>query len=504
MVRTTIALVLVWVTIPAARAEMPARFIPPVDAGVIRAFYAPMTAFGPGHRGIDYSVQRGTNARAASSGTIAFAGTVAGTLAVTIDHGGGIETTYSDLSSITVAEGDPVSEGTWIGSAGEAHDGTAGLHFGMKLNGVYVDPASFLVPVDVASAIHLAPVVDVPESMGRFADLLVPAPDAGSASDGCTNENGWRPVTEPPNDHIAVAVAGITSKTRGGVDADIYEPGPEGLGYPPGRVYRFSYAGIDGDDLHTPYDRSDTYGDIRTAAARLRALMIQIGKRHPGAEVDLIAHSQGGIVARTYLTENVDVGDPLPRVDHLVTFSSPHRGAPAAAQVAPLYEQTVTGRYLLGAARSLARSGAPVPDPYSTAVAQLAPGSELLSDLAREDVAFGTRVLTLAIPNDPVVPADHASLPGAQTKIVAPAGGFGGGHSAIVSSPEALEVARRFLRDGSTCPGPWDRSGLDAGRRWSWVEERLAVTLGALERGFASALPGGAALFVYDAVRAAR
>jgi pimeloyl-ACP methyl ester carboxylesterase len=101
------------------------------------------------------------------------------------------------------------------------------------------------------------------------------------------------------------------------------------LGYPERRVYRFSYAGIDGPRLHRPFSRADSYGDLDRAARRMRALLEAIASKHPGRDVDLIAHSQGGVVARAYLTKTADVSDrSLPRVEHLVTFASPLTGAP--------------------------------------------------------------------------------------------------------------------------------------------------------------------------------
>src|SRR4051812_11285084 len=96
-----------------AGAEMPARLIPPVDGPISRAFEATETEYGRGHRGLDYAVAIGTRVRTAASGTVTFAGDVAGTLAVTVDHGGGVETTYTGLSSVDISAGDRVSEGTW-------------------------------------------------------------------------------------------------------------------------------------------------------------------------------------------------------------------------------------------------------------------------------------------------------------------------------------------------------------------------------------------------------
>lgn len=485
-----------------ARAEVGLRLIPPVDAAVAVGFDEPANEYGPGHRGIDYAVEIGTPVRAAGDGVISFAGDVAGLSAVTIDHGSGIESTYSGLSRIHVSVGDRVREGRFIGLSGTMH-GRAALHFGVKVESDYVDPAAYLVDLDVAGAIHLAPLTWTPDDLGALGESLPVAETAGTSRRECFPNRPLVDPKRPPNDNIAVAVAGITSKTRGGVSADMYESGPEQLGYPSDSIYRFSYAGPEGARLHEPYRRQETYIDIRTAAARLRALMQRIARKHPGRNVDLIAHSQGGVVARTYLTHVAEASAAVPHVENFVTFATPHRGAPGASQVAPLRDDTITGRHLLAAMERLADRGLPVPDPTSASVRQLAPGSTLMRSLAGEDVSFGTRVLALAIPNDPVVPADHALMPGEQGRVVPWTGPGLGGHSAIVASSEARGIAYSFLAGGApTCLTRWDEVGPSIGRVWSTLETSMASAYSLIERVVGSAALGPAApvgAFVYDA-----
>lgn len=488
-------IVVMFAVAPRAQAQISVRLTPPVDAPVSAAFDAPQSDFGAGHRGVDYAVERGTRVRAAAGGTVAFAGSVAGMLAVTIDHGSGVETTYTALSRVFVRAGERVGEGSFVGASGNAHT-APGLHFGVKVRGTYVDPTTLLAQLDVAGAIHLAPLEWMPDELGALGEPLATPKTVGTSERDCRAPRPLLTPSRPPNDNIVVAVAGITSKTKGGVSADIYESGPELLGYRASSTYRFSYAGIDGPRLHRAYQRKDTYIDIRTAAQRLRVLLREIGRRHPGRRVDLIAHSQGGIVARTFLSQLARSGDGLPVVEHLVTYASPHLGAPGAGQVDDLRDETLTGRWLLGAATRLSDRGLPVPDPSSTAVRQLAPGSDLMTSLAREDTAYGTRVLTLAIPNDPVVPADRAFIPGKEHRVVAwrgkdspglspiepPAlqaarlvGSQLGGHSAIVTSPDAHGIAYSFLADQSpTCPTGWDAAGPRIASLWSSLQSSLA------------------------------
>jgi hypothetical protein len=275
-----------------------------------------------------------------------------------------------------------------------------------------------------------------------------------------------------------VLVAGIGSRTAGGVSAALYESRAEPLGYPRAVTYPFSYRSSEGVALHEPYARNDTFGDLRIAATRLRSLLARIAQRHPGRSVDLIAHSQGGIVARSYLQLAAHAWDPsLPRVDHLVTLSSPHRGAPLAA-ARPVVEGSLVGRALLRAGAWWATNGGPLPDPYATSVDQLAPGSDLLRRLDRSAVLYGTKVLSLGIANDVVVPADHARWEGYRSAVVGPEGL--NGHDAVVTSGAALGVARDFLRDAApACRTGWDLWGPRFGRAVSFAERMIPGVVGA-------------------------
>lgn len=131
-----------------------------------------------------------------------------------------------------------------------------------------------------------------------------------------------------------------------------------------------------------------------------------------------------------------------------------------------------------------------------------------MNSLARVDTAYGARVLTLAIPNDPVVPADRALIPGKQGRIVpwtakrmGPSSALTspyrlgprllaanlGGHSAIVTSPVAHGIAYSFLSDRApTCTTRWDTIGPEIGSVWSALQSSAASLYGALEQ----AVPG--------------
>ncbi len=130
----------------------------PVVGPVIRGFDPPDTPYGSGHRGIDIAVPIGTPVRAPAPGVVSFAGLVGGELFVSIDHGGGLVSTYSWLSARSVRKGDVVLEGTVIGFSGSGHPGSLipHLHFGVKLYGAYIDPLTVLSAGSVVGLIRLA------------------------------------------------------------------------------------------------------------------------------------------------------------------------------------------------------------------------------------------------------------------------------------------------------------------------------------------------------------
>ena len=126
-------------------------FQPPVSAPVSDPFRLPEGPYGPGNRGIEYDTEPGEAVAAAAAGEVVFAGSVARSLHVTVDHGGGLVSSYSYLERITVPVGARVVQGDPIGAASER------LHFGVRVDGAYVDPASLsavgavtvrLVPLD--------------------------------------------------------------------------------------------------------------------------------------------------------------------------------------------------------------------------------------------------------------------------------------------------------------------------------------------------------------------
>ena len=64
---------------------------------------------------------------------------------VVLDHGGGVTTLYAHMSSVSVSEGQMVSQGTVIGITGNTGASTGPhLHYEVRINGVYQNPLNYL------------------------------------------------------------------------------------------------------------------------------------------------------------------------------------------------------------------------------------------------------------------------------------------------------------------------------------------------------------------------
>jgi murein DD-endopeptidase MepM/ murein hydrolase activator NlpD len=131
----------------------------PVVGPVIRGFDPPDSPYTAGHRGIDIAAPLGTPVRAAAPGTVSFAGPVGGQLFVSVASGNGVVASYSFLSAIGVRKGDQIAPGAVVGASGAGHVGVipSHLHFGVRVDGEYVDPMSFLAAPSVVGFVRLAP-----------------------------------------------------------------------------------------------------------------------------------------------------------------------------------------------------------------------------------------------------------------------------------------------------------------------------------------------------------
>jgi murein DD-endopeptidase MepM/ murein hydrolase activator NlpD len=94
------------------------------------------------HRGMDFAAPLGSPVRAGNHGIVRLAEEIPlSGQAVIIDHGLGVFTTYMHLSSIAVRGGQRVRTGDLVGRSGSSGVATGPhLHWGLRVNGSYVDP----------------------------------------------------------------------------------------------------------------------------------------------------------------------------------------------------------------------------------------------------------------------------------------------------------------------------------------------------------------------------
>lgn len=477
-------------SLPAAAAPPPVRYAPPVDAPVSEPFRPPAGPYGPGNRGVDYDVAAATAVRSIGDGEVTFAGQVGGSLHVTVAHADGLRSTYSFLASISLRRGARVRRGDTIGTA------SGRFHLGVRAHGYYVDPEPLfeteprvrLVPlgdpthgqVDDVTAIWHAirdrggGVLDrVGGAIDWLGDGSVRVASAAQSvavrrllragvfvyelatialHDDVDCSNG-PPPPAPRDRRIALLVAGFGSTSD---DGSVDDVDTAALGYAPGDVLRFSYAGgrvPDDTDVFTsiaahPYSSGDSQGDIRAAGVRLADLIVEVTRAAPDVTIDLIAHSQGGLVVRIALDELVVRGRLPAQIDLVATMGTPHHGAVLADGIAEAAASPITGVALdvVGDRIGLEED--------SVAVRQLIPGSQLLRSISPR-LPPSVRGLSIAARSDVIVPAWSSSLAGMRHVVVA--GGVNG-HSGVPSAPGTRDaLARAIAGLRPACEGKLER-----------------------------------------------
>lgn len=107
---------------------------------------SPVAGASSNHKGIDIKCDPGVPVVAASAGTVIVATyNYAEGNYVVIDHGGGVVTLYMHNSSLNVSVGETVAAGQQIACAGSTGISTGPhCHFGVRVNGTYVDPLTYL------------------------------------------------------------------------------------------------------------------------------------------------------------------------------------------------------------------------------------------------------------------------------------------------------------------------------------------------------------------------
>lgn len=112
---------------------------------VARGFSPPVEEWGAGHRGVDLVGNPGQVVRAARSGTVTFAGTLAGRGVVVVGHGE-TRTTYEPVAA-SVAVGEQVRAGQPIGALeifGSHCWPATCLHWGLIEGETYLNPLTLV------------------------------------------------------------------------------------------------------------------------------------------------------------------------------------------------------------------------------------------------------------------------------------------------------------------------------------------------------------------------
>ena len=292
---------------------------------------------------------------------------------------------------------------------------------------------------------------------------------------------------EPPElrtgRRIAVLVGGFGSSSG---QADVLDVDTGALGYAGPDVAQFSYAGgrapevggLDGVAVRS-YGPDDSTGDLRVSAGRLAELLDGIRAAHPEVPVDVIAHSQGGVVARLALAATPDGAG----VANLVTLGSPHHGADLATANALVGTTTVGQLAQVGVDRLGGRADGAAP-----AAAQLSEASELVAELDATPLPASTRTTSIAAAGDVTVGALHSSLDGA-TNVVVPLEGPGAHGELPGSATTQREIALALAGRGPTCRAvegdlllaaaittAADAAGASAGLAAMWADRALTGT----------------------------
>lgn len=296
-----------------------------------------------------------------------------------------------------------------------------------------------------------------------------------------------------PNDNIVVAVGGIGSSSAPGKDGKIegdsslYQMDWRSLGYGSNQVYFYSYKGVEENlgqgsyTVHAPYAPEDTYQPIADSASILARHIQEIHARNPGRKIDIVGHSQGGVVAQYYVTYLYDPTDPAAApLDHMVTISSPHRGADLAAAHAIL-DDTAGGREARKVLEDVVEKFG-MPPLSASSVRELAEGSKFMRGLIRDWDPTKIDTTTIGATFDYVVTPQHTRLAGADHYISDLPPGFSSlkaSHGEVVGANRTKQLIYNALADAPSRCTP--------ARNW-FAEYGPGYALSLMEDGFLHAL----------------
>lgn len=180
------------------------------------------------------------------------------------------------------------------------------------------------------------------------------------------------------------------------------------------------------------------FADIRLSAERLASMV-----RLLGGEVDVVGHSQGGLMAR-WLVRHLGGSDV---VRHVVTLGTPNRGLPNRIEDYPRLERFAMARQAHRVIDTVAnRTVIPMTE---IALRQMLRGSEFMRELGHAVPEGRTEYLAIRSKWDGVVPYSSADLPPAPNvaNVSLRHGPRHGNHASIASTSQAaFDATMTFIR----------------------------------------------------------
>ncbi|MBE0009314.1 MULTISPECIES: murein hydrolase activator EnvC family protein [unclassified Arthrobacter] len=118
---------------------------------VLRQFDRPEQPWLPGHRGVDLAVEETARVNSPAAGRVVFAGWVVDRPVVTVDHGGGVLSSFEPVTAV-LDRGQAVQDGQQIGTldtgagshGASSHCPSSCLHWGVRVDGEYVNPLNYV------------------------------------------------------------------------------------------------------------------------------------------------------------------------------------------------------------------------------------------------------------------------------------------------------------------------------------------------------------------------
>lgn len=111
---------------------------------ILRIFDLPNGEYQAGHRGVDVRSEQGATVTAPVAGVVHFEGEVVGRGVLTVETHDGVLVSFEPVVA-SVTEGDAIDAGQVLGVVeGSTHCGASCLHFGVRVNGEYVNPLRYL------------------------------------------------------------------------------------------------------------------------------------------------------------------------------------------------------------------------------------------------------------------------------------------------------------------------------------------------------------------------